>query len=176
MTLRATRFGPLLTLLLWVLPLPAQAQPSRDVEAYAQGIVLDRKALLQAMGPPPAAGSEVASNDLAILLWLQGSRTPRDGSQHLAHPRPQPHAVQPRLGGGSATDTPRRSRPDRTAAFLAPINAVMGRFKRDFGRPGPFVQYPQIQPCLPREASASSPIRPFHLVPGHRRAVGGPDP
>jgi acid phosphatase (class A) len=155
MTLRATTFGPLLTLLLWVWPLPVQAQPSRDVKAYAQGIVLDSKALLQAMGPPPAAGSEAASNDLAILLWLQGSRTPEmEANTWLTLDR-NPMLFSRALGVDLQQTTPTLDA--GLMAFLTPINAVMGRFKRDFGRPRPFIQYSQIQPCLPREASASYP-------------------
>jgi acid phosphatase (class A) len=154
-TLRATSIGPLLTLLLWVLPLPVQAEPARDVEAYAQGIALDRRALRQAMGPPPAAGSEAASNDLAILLWLQNARTPEmEANTWLTLDR------NPMLFSRAVGVDLQQATPTLTAglrAFLAPINAEMGRFKRDFARPRPFVQYPQIQPCLPREDSASYP-------------------
>lgn len=154
-TLRATSIGPLLTLLLWVLPLPVQAEPARDVGAYAQGIALDRRALRQAMGPPPAAGSEAASNDLAILLWLQNARTPEmEANTWLTLDR------NPMLFSRAVGVDLQQATPTLTAglrAFLAPINAEMGRFKRDFARPRPFVQYPQIQPCLPREDSASYP-------------------
>jgi acid phosphatase (class A) len=154
-TLRATSIGPLLTLLLWVLPLPVQAEPARDVGAYAQGIALDRRALRQAMGPPPAAGSEAASNDLAILLWLQNARTPEmEANTWLTLDR-NPMLFSRAMGVDLQQATPTLTAGLR--AFLAPINAEMGRFKRDFARPRPFVQYPQIQPCLPREDSASYP-------------------
>lgn len=154
-TLRATSIGPLLTLLLWVLPLPVQAEPARDVGAYAQGIALDRRALRQAMGPPPAAGSEAASNDLAILLWLQNARTPEMEANNWLTLDRNPMLFSRAVGVDLQQATPTLTAGLR--AFLAPINAEMGRFKRDFARPRPFVQYPQIQPCLPREDSASYP-------------------
>jgi len=121
----------------------------------ARGVHLDRKALRDVVGQPPTPGSELASNDLAILLWLQNSRTPEMASNTWLFLERNPMEFSRALGIDMLKQAPLITA--GVKAFLKPLDVVLGEIKREIGRPRPFLQYSEIRPCLPREDSASFP-------------------
>jgi acid phosphatase (class A) len=136
---------------------PALAgNPSREaVVQLAHGLQLNRAALRDALGQPPAPGSKAASNDFAILLWLQNFRTPEMEANTWLFLDRNPVLFSRALGVDMVKQTPLIHA--GVMAFVKPLDAVMGEFKQQFGRPRPYLQDSRIRPCLPREESASFP-------------------
>ncbi|WP_255002607.1 phosphatase PAP2 family protein [Cyanobium sp. HWJ4-Hawea] len=123
--------------------------------AQAEGLQLDRQPLGQAIGKPPAQGSPAANNDLAILLWLQKTRTPEMEANTWLTLERNPSVFSRTLGVDMARNTPRLNA--GLISFLVPIDAVKDSFKKELARRRPFVQFPQIKPCLPLEGTNSYP-------------------
>ena len=71
------RFGVRPMLAAWAFA-TCLAAPSTARAEVSSGsvVVLNPDPLSRVVGLPPAPGSAVAKEDLAILLWLQGARTP----------------------------------------------------------------------------------------------------
>ena len=140
----------LAALALFTVPSAARAEASA-----ADGVVLNQAPLARATGTPPAAGSATAREDLAILLWLQQARTPEliSGSWTLLERNPVSFSRS--LGVDMAKTTPVLNA--ALKAFLKPVDTAKDRIKDRYQRPRPFVSHAQIQPCLPREKSASFP-------------------
>lgn len=138
-------------------PSPALAgNPSRDAVVHlAHGLQLDRRPLRDALGQPPAPGSEAASNDVAILLWLQNFRTPEMEANTWLFLDRNPVLFSRALGVDMVKQTPLIHA--GVMAFVKPLDTVMGEFKQQIGRPRPYLQDSRIHPCLPREDSGSYP-------------------
>ncbi len=135
--------GPAALLLLLALACAAPAPaPTRDPSALA--------------GPPPAAGSDGAKADLAIVLWEQQTRTAEDVRRAQAGVKLGLAAFAEALG--PAFDPARHP---RTEALLAEVGEecrkATGELKLQFLRPRPFVADPRVQPAIEREASPSYP-------------------
>jgi len=138
-------------------PAALAAEPSNAaaIVGPAQGLRLDDAELRRVTGAPPAPGSQDASADLAILLWLQRYRTPemvattwllldRNLSSFSS-------AVGAQLGG---------STPALKAgldSFMTPVSAAYGVIKQQQARVRPYQAHPELRPCLPPEATGSFP-------------------
>jgi acid phosphatase (class A) len=137
-------------------PLPAPtAAPAAVAIAAADGLRLDQAALRRVTGSPPAPGSPQASEDLAILLWLQRYRTPemvaatwllldRDISGFSRAAGSDLTSASPALLQGLAD-------------FMAPVVTINNNLKNDAGRLRPYLAHAQLHPCLPPEATPSFP-------------------
>lgn len=133
-----------------VAPAAVQAEP-----ASTAGVVLNLDPLNRVVGLPPAAGSATAKEDLAILLWLQGARTPEMEANAWLLLERNLGSFSRALGVDMAKTTPQINAALKT--FLKPVDAVMGSLKDRYRRPRPFVAESQIKPCLPREQGYSFP-------------------
>jgi acid phosphatase (class A) len=131
-------------------PAAVQAEP-----ASAAGVVLNPDPLSRVVGLPPAPGSATASEDLAILLWLQGARTPEMEANAWLLLERNMGSFSRALGVDMAKTTPQINTALKT--FLKPVDAVMGNLKDRYQRPRPFVADTQIKPCLPQEQGYSFP-------------------
>jgi acid phosphatase (class A) len=131
----------------------APVSPLAAAEPRSAGPVPDFAAVL--LGPP-AAGSDDAKADLAIVLWLQRTRHRCDVERARRDLGLGLDAFAPALGGGFDP-----ARHPRTAALLdrahasatGPIRAVKARF----GRPRPYEADPRVEPAVPREDTPSYP-------------------
>ena len=131
-------------------PITVRADPSP-----AAGVSLDPAPLERVVGTPPAARSPEASQDLAILLWLQQARNPEIVSSSWTLLERNPTAFSRALGVDMLRTTPLLNA--ALKAFLKPVDGIKDQIKDRVNRPRPFVSNPQIVPCLPLEASASFP-------------------
>lgn len=147
----------LLPALLAALSLPPalRAEPTRGLEHAAGSLRLNAAPLVAATGLPPRPGSVEASNDRAILLWLQSARTPEMETNSWLTLERDPIFFSRALGIDMVKLTPRLSAGLRS--FLETVDQVMGGIKRSTNRLRPYQQYAEIRPCLPREDSASFP-------------------
>jgi acid phosphatase (class A) len=133
-----------------VAPVGVRAEP-----AGAAGVVLNPAPLSRVVGLPPAPGSAAAREDLAILLWLQGARTPEMEANAWLLLERNLGSFSRALGVDMDKSTPHINAALKT--FLKPVDAVMGNLKERYQRPRPFVAETQIKPCLPREQGYSFP-------------------
>jgi acid phosphatase (class A) len=131
-------------------PLAARAEADRAAAA-----VLNPDPLSRVVGAPPAPGSAAAKEDLAILLWLQGARTPEMEANTWLLLERNLGSFSRALGVDTAKTTPKIN--EGLKAFLKPVDAVKDSLKDRYQRPRPFVSYAQIQPCLPLEKGYSFP-------------------
>ena len=127
-------------------PLPADASP---VDAKA----IDYRQVLKA---PPAEGSPEAEADLQAVLQMQAWRTPEMVAWAKWVDRDDLFAFADAIG----TDfTPARL--PKTATFLKWIDDstydAVGEAKNAFGRPRPFVNHPEVHPCVELRREASYP-------------------
>jgi acid phosphatase (class A) len=131
--------------------------PAVGVRAQPLGsaVVLNPDPLSRVVGVPPAPGSAAAREDLAILLWLQGARTPEMEANAWLLLERNLGSFSRALGVDMDKSTPRISA--GLQMFLKPVDAVMGNLKNRYQRPRPFLAEAQIQPCLPREQGYSFP-------------------
>jgi len=135
-----------------------QQMGAQTVQAFEQAagtLRLDTTRLVSITGQPPPTGSVEASNDRAVLLWLQNTRTPEMESNSWLTLERDPIFFSRALGIDMVKLTPRLSAGLRS--FLETVDQVMGGIKRSTNRPRPYQQYAEIRPCLPREDSASFP-------------------
>jgi len=118
-------------------------------------VLLNPDPLSRVVGLPPAPGSAVAREDLAILLWLQGARTPEMAANTWLLLERNLGTFSRALGVDVAKTTPQIYGALKT--FLKPVDAVKDNLKDRYQRPRPFVSHAQIQPCLPLEKGYSFP-------------------
>jgi acid phosphatase (class A) len=104
--------------------------------------------------PPPAPGSPGDVQDFATLLSLQDSRTPQQCS--LAASMPIPDFAS--LFGPSGILT--SSEMTEVKPFLDQVSnkvsAVAGVFKKEYSRPRPYNENPQVQPCADKPSGATA--------------------
>jgi len=118
-------------------------------------VLLNPDPLSRVVGLPPAPGSAVAREDLAILLWLQGARTPEMAANTWLLLERNLGTFSRALGVDVVKTTPQINAGLKT--FLKPVDAVKDNLKDRYQRPRPFVSHAHIQPCLPLEKGYSFP-------------------
>ncbi|MEB3170110.1 MAG: phosphatase PAP2 family protein [Synechococcaceae cyanobacterium] len=146
------------TLLLWAalgLPAGLRAEPNRSVDHAAGSLRLEAAPLIRITGAPPRPGSQEASSDRAILLWLQQARTPEMEANSWLTLERDPIFFSRALGLDMVKLTPRLNAGLRS--FLETVDQVLAGIKKTAGRLRPYQQYAEIRPCLPSEDSASFP-------------------
>ena len=129
----------------------------REAEAAnpAAGVVLDPEPLQRLIGAPPRPGSLAEQEDLAVLRWLQQTRSPQQVASSWILLDRDISLFNISLG----VDLP-RSAPllvKGVASFLEPVSKVKDQIKDTLRRPRPFVNHPDLMPCLPREDTFSYP-------------------
>lgn len=150
------RAGLLLPLLAALLqPGSLRAQPASVFANAAGSLRLDATPLLQVTGRPPQPGSVEAATDRAILFWLQDSRTPEMEANSWLTLERDPIFFSRALGLDMVKLTPSLNAGLRS--FLKPVDALMGTIKTTTNRRRPYLQYPDLRPCLPFEDSPSFP-------------------
>lgn len=142
-----------LALLLVVLPvLPVAAQ---TLAAPPLTRPLDREVLLRRVGRPPAPGSVEEREDLAILRWLQRSRSAAEASRSWALLEWQLSAFDRAAGAQLQRYAPTISA--GLAPFLRLVTTANDAIKERLPRPRPYLSHPDLVPCLPREGNLSFP-------------------
>lgn len=126
---------------------------SRAEAPSATAVVLNPDPLSQVVGLPPAPGGALAREDLAILLWLQGVRTPEMASNTWLFLEHNLDTFSRALGVDVVKTTPQIY--EALNSFLNPVVAVKDSLKHRYQCPRPYVSHTQIQPCLPLEQSYS---------------------
>lgn len=129
--------------------------PHRRLSTPAEGVQLNLEALKRRIGPPPAAGSQAAENDLVVLRWLQKSRTPLQVASSWILLDRDPSLFNIALGVDLSQSAPRLMA--GLKAFLEPVDQAKNRIKDEIRRPRPFVAHQDLKPCLPREHGFSYP-------------------
>lgn len=109
-----------------------------------------------ALAPFPPPGSEEGKADLAIVLWLQRTRTAADVARARAEVEVGLETFAEALGPGfDAVAHP------RTRALLGEVGErtrrAVGEEKRRFRRPRPYDADPRVSPAVDRERSFSYP-------------------
>jgi acid phosphatase (class A) len=147
--MRSSRFIPIFALLLAlgpVCPLPA-AQPPAAAQKQ------DYAALI---GHFPPAGSDGAKADLAILLWMQRTRTP--GQIRRAQTEIRLHMGVFSEVTGRDLESPAFPITQALAAdLLDTLHQVTNSLKQQFARPRPYDIFPQLNPAVSRETSYAYP-------------------
>ncbi|MFW6730998.1 MAG: phosphatase PAP2 family protein [Synechococcus sp.] len=134
-------------------PLLAQTPPPAAEAAAGLVLPADRYAAL--VGQPPAAGSRGEADDLAILRWLQLSRTAEAASRTWSFLSRSLSRFDAAIGADL-----NRTAPTLTAglpSFLRVITTVKDELKTSHARPRPFLAHPDLRPCLPLEDSPAYP-------------------
>lgn len=121
----------------------------------ADGLQLNVASLVRATGQPPRPGSLEASQDLAILIWLQRHRTPEMEANSWLSLERNPATFSRAVGVDISKSMPLLSAGLRS--FIQPIDVVKDSIKDRLGRRRPYVEHAQLQPCLPPETTASFP-------------------
>jgi hypothetical protein len=127
-------------------PLPA-AQPAEEPD------------WLTIVGLYPQPSTVTAQEEVAILLWLQNSRTAQDVSRALSETTPSfgcfagdIHQGLAATPGGSAQPIEIANFP-KTAAVLEQaredVTPILEALTNTFLRPSPYVAYPAVNPALP---------------------------
>ena len=159
MTMRPKAKFSCKALLLLLMAVGSQQQMgAQTVQAFDQAagtLRLDTTRLVSITGQPPPTGSVEASNDRAVLLWLQNTRTPEMESNSWLTLERDPIFFSRALGIDMVKLTPKLNSGLRS--FMAPMDEVLGTIKKATNRPRPYQQYTDLRPCLPREDSASFP-------------------
>jgi membrane-associated phospholipid phosphatase len=120
------------------------------------------------VGPYPQPGTPTALAEVAILSWLQRTRTQADVSRALSE-------AHPSLGCFAAVLTPSSSLAasghaaagisladyPMTQALLAQartdLEPILAGLQNTFARPRPYVSFPALTPAIPAEAGPSYP-------------------
>jgi acid phosphatase (class A) len=126
-----------------------------DQGAASAGLQLEMAALNKAVGLPPKPQTAAASQDLAILLWLQKHRTPDQIAKSWLLLDRNIVQFDRALGIDMTKSTPAVVR--GVTSFLKLVDGAKDSIKDRVQRPRPFVSHPQIQVCLPPESSWSFP-------------------
>ena len=118
---------------------------------------------LTVVGLYPQQGTVTAQEELAVLLWLQNTRTAQDVARAKGESTPSLgcFANDIHLGYGAANGGISLADFPRTVAVLEQAREdaapVLESLKQTFLRPRPFVSYPAVVPALPRPAEFSYP-------------------
>ena len=108
------------------------------------------------IGGFPGPGSDAAKADLAILLWMQATRTP--GEVARAQSEVRPHVGLFSSAAGVDLESPAFARTRALCEDLAAaLQPVTGALKDHFGRPRPYVTLPEVQPAVTRPHGQSYP-------------------
>jgi len=121
----------------------------------AAGLVLPAERYGAVIGQPPASGSREEADDLAILRWLQRSRT-RDAVRRTWSFLSRSLS---RFDAAVGADL-NRTAPSLVAglpSFLRVITTVKDELKTSNARPRPFLVHPDLRPCLPLEDTPAYP-------------------
>ena len=111
---------------------------------------------LMLVGDYPQPGTPGAPEELAIMVWLQRTRTAED----IARAKGEVHSVLASFQGVLPATLSADGYPmtmallERAAGDLMPIVHAL---KNRYGRPRPYATYPVLNPALPRENSCSFP-------------------
>jgi acid phosphatase (class A) len=140
-------------LLLCALAWPWTAPARAAIETPSILMTQDWAALV---GPFPTPGSPAAESDLAVLLWLQHTRTREDVAR-----AEQGVMVSLETFTGALGRPLEPSRFPRTAALLAKasldVAGVLEPLKHRYLRPRPFHSHPVLTPVVCKEPSHSYP-------------------
>ena len=136
------------------IPQAQQAAP-QDSGAASAGLKLEMGPLYKAVGQPPKPQTAAADQDLAILLWLQNHRTPDQIAKSWLLLDRNIVQFDRALGIDMTKSTPAVVR--GLTSFLKLVNGAKETIKDRVQRPRPYVTHPDIQVCLPPEASWSYP-------------------
>jgi len=139
---------------------------------------------LTVVGLYPQPGSAEGQGERAVLLWLQGTRTPQDvaRAQGSRHPSLGCYAQDihlPALAGAGPRSIDLRDFPLTAAVLeqagqdLAPVLAAL---KGTFSRPRPYLLFPVLAPALPLAATPSYPSSGAALGVLYARILGQWDP
>lgn len=108
------------------------------------------------IGPFPQPGSKRADEELAIMLWLQHTRTAAEVARALSEVELSPACFAQALG----VPFDAASKP-RTYALLEQVwqasRPALGPLKKQFSRPRPYLTAPALEPAVPLEKSFSYP-------------------
>ncbi len=121
----------------------------------AAGLVLQPAAYRAVIGKPPAPGSRQELDDLAILRWNQRSRTPAGIVHSWRFLNRNLSVFDAAVGADLARTSP--SLYAGLPAFLKRADGLKDQLKDAVARPRPFVNHPDLKPCLPLEGSWSFP-------------------
>ena len=108
------------------------------------------------LGPPPAPHSTQAQVDLAVVLWVQRTRSPADVERVWASMSPNVAAFQQAIG----LMVLEQQFPELYASVQAGIDAatpVFSGLKRRWNRPRPASVDDAVEPCAPTPRSGSYP-------------------
>ena len=134
-------------------PLFAQLPP--PATEAAAGLVLPAGRYAALVGEPPAPGSRGEADDLAILRWLQLSRTGEAASRTWSFLSRSLSRFDAAVGADL-----NRTAPTLTAglpSFLRVITTVKDELKTTHARPRPFLAQADLRHCLPLEDSPAYP-------------------
>lgn len=170
----------LLSLLLAALLACASATanaPARPAAAPAAAVASDLASdLVAAIPSPPAVGSDEQKADLAIVLWVQRTRTPADVDRAKLTAKLGPEAFAPAMGAGwDAAKYP------KTVALLkdarARARSTLHAAKERFARKRPYDADPRATPAIDREPSSAYPSghATYGMVLAHTLAELAPD-
>ncbi|MDR3671549.1 MAG: phosphatase PAP2 family protein [Holophaga sp.] len=148
--MRRPRFLPVFALLLAVGTAfsPLASQPPA---AMAQ-----KQDYASLIGHFPSPGSDGAKTDLAILLWMQRTRTP--GQIRRAQSEIRLHLGVFSEVTGRDLESPGFPLTQALAAdLLEALHQVTNPLKQQFARPRPYDAFPQINPAVSRESTYAYP-------------------
>lgn len=151
--MRRTRFLPMFALLLALAPgFTALASQTAAVQAAPE----TPQAYAALIGPFPQPGSDGAKADVAILLWLQRTRTP--GQVSRAENEVTLHlGIFSEATGKDLTSGPFPLTRALSEDLQKAVRQVTAPLKEQFGRPRPYNAFPQIKPAIQLEPSHSYP-------------------
>jgi acid phosphatase (class A) len=133
----------------------AGAGSAQAIGVRAHGLRLDDAELRRVTGSPPAPGSPQASEDLAILLWLQRYRTPEMVAATWLLIDRDLSGFSRAVGSDLSSDSPTLLQ--GLADFMAPVVTINTAIKGEVGRVRPYFAHPELHSCLPPEATPSFP-------------------
>jgi len=133
--------------------LVAAAQPA--AQAQSGGVRLALPPLERVTGQPPAPGSSVVRDDLAVLRWLQQNRTPELVADAWLLLDRNLALFSRALGVDLSKTAPATLAGLRP--FLLEVDAASSQLKLQARRPRPYLSHPDLVPCLPRESGFSFP-------------------
>jgi acid phosphatase (class A) len=147
----------------WYLPLFAlllAAAPGFTALASQTGAVQTAPDTLQGyaalIGAFPQPGSDGAKADVAILLWLQRTRSPgqvsRADNEVVLH-----LGIFSEVTGKDLTSGPFPLTRALSEDLQKAVRQITAPLKEKFGRPRPYNAFPQIKPAIPLETSHSYP-------------------
>lgn len=133
------------------------------------------------LGPPPAAGSDEAKADLAVVLWMQRTRTPDDVARATREIVLDLGAYAAALGPGFDAGSHPRTRELLDLVHARATRPILAA-KKAFARPRPYQSEPRVTPAVEREDTFSYPSSHAtrgvlvarvlaDLAPAHREAL-----